>query len=122
MEICIAVFRYALDCILSEIERIKKENQCYYSSYVKKLCDSYGYGFAVGIAAAFEEQQKANEEGWGLVLIMPQEVLEASKHFGNQEFRSRAEKTISGDAYSKGYRQGKEFDPTKRLAGEETMA
>lgn len=122
VEICIAVFRYAVDCILSEIERIKKENQCYYSSYVKKLCDSYGYGFTVGIAAAFEEQQKANEEGWELVLVMPQEVLEASKHFGNQEFRSRAEKTISGDAYSKGYRQGKEFDPTKRLTGEEAMA
>lgn len=66
--------------------------------------------------------QEANEEGWGLVLVMPQEVLEASKHLGNEEFHSRAEKTISGDAYSKGYRQGKEFDPTKRLAGEEAMA
>ena len=122
VEVCLAIFKYAVDCILAEIGRIKKENQCYHGSYVKKLCDSYGYGFTVGISAAFEKQQEVNEEGWGLVLVMPQEVLEASKHLGNEEFHSRAEKTISGDAYSKGYRQGKEFDPTKRLAGEGAMA
>lgn len=122
VEICVAVFKYAVDCILAEIGRIKKENQCYYSSYVKKLCDSYGYGFAMGIEAAFEEQQKANEDGWGLVLVMPQEVLDASRHLGHEGFHSRAEQDISGGAYAKGYRQGKEFDPTKRLAGEEAMA
>lgn len=74
------------------------------------------------IEAAFEEQQKANEDGWGLVLVMPQEVLDASQHLGHEGFHSRAEEDISGGAYAKGYRQGKEFDPTKRLAGEEAMA
>lgn len=118
VEICVAVFKYAVDCILSEIKRIEKENQCYYRNYVKKLCDSYGYGFSVGIAAAFEEQQEANESDWGLVLVMPPEVVEATQHLGHKEFRSRAEESISGDAYAKGYRQGKEFDPTKRLAEE----
>ena len=115
LEVCVAIFKYAVDCILSEIERIKKENQCYYSSYVKRLCDSYGYGFVVVIEAAFEEQQQENEEGWGLVLVMPQEVLEAAERIGHAEFRSRAEKSISGDAYAQGYRHGKEFNPTKRL-------
>lgn len=122
VEVCVAIFKYAVDCILSEIKRIKKENQCYYSSYVKKLCDSYGYGFTVGIAAAFEEQQEANEDGWGLVLVMPQEVVEASQHLGHKEFRPRAQEDISGNSYAKGYKQGKEFDPTKRLAGEEALA
>lgn len=122
VEICVAVFKYAVDCILAEIGRIKKENHCYYSSYVKRLCDSYGYGFAMGIEAAFEEQQKANEDGWGLVLVMPQEVLDASQHLGHEGFHSRAEEDISGGAYAKGYRQGKEFGQTKRLAGEEAMA
>ena len=122
VEICVAVFKYAVDCILAEIGRIKKENQCYYSSYVKKPCDSYGYGFAMGLETAFEEQKKANEDGWGLVLVMPQEVLDASQHLGHEGFHSRAEEDISGGAYAKGYRQGKEFDPTKRLAGEEAMA
>lgn len=121
LEVCVAIFKYAVDCILAEIKHIKKENDCYNSSYVNRLCDSYGYGFVVGVAEAFEEQNRENEESWGLVLVMPQEVLEASKHFGQEEFRSRAEKTISGDAYSKGYRQGKEFDPTKRLAGEAAL-
>lgn len=122
VEVCVAIFKYAVDCILAEIKRIKKENQCYYSSYVKKLCDSYGYGFTVGIAAAFEEQQEANEDGWGLVLVMPQEVVEASQHLGNEKFRSRAQEDISGNAYAKGYKYGKEFDPTKRLTGEEALA
>lgn len=122
VEICVAVFKYAVDCILAEIGRIKKENDCYYSGYVKKLCDSYGYGFAVGIEAAFEEQQKANEDGWGLVLVMPQEVLDASQHLGHEEFRSRAEESIVSGEFAKGYNHGKEFDPTKRLAGEEAMA
>lgn len=115
VEVCVAIFKYAVDCILAEIKHIKKDNDCYNSNYVKRLCDSYGYGFVVGIAEAFEEQQRENEEGWGLVLVMPQEVLEAAEHIGHAEFRSRAEKTISGDAYAQGYRQGKEFDPTKRL-------
>ena len=117
-EICIAVFNYAVDCILAEIGCIKKENQCYYSSYVKKLCDSYGYGFTVGIEAAFEEQQETNEDRWGLVLVMPQEVLDASQHLDHKEFHSRAEETIAASAYTKGYNHGKEFDPTKRLKGD----
>lgn len=118
VEICVAIFKYAVDCVLSEIKRIKKENSCYYSSYVKKLCDSYGYGFAVGVAEAFQKQQEENEQGWGLVLVMPQEVIEASQHLGHEEFKSRAQEDISGEAYARGYYTGKEFDPTKRLTEE----
>ena len=115
VEVCVAIFKYAVDCILSEIKRIKKENECYYSSYVKKICDSYGYGFVTGISEAFERQQKENEQGWGLVLSMPQEVIDASQHLGRKEFKSRAEDNISQSAYAWGYYEGKEFDPTKRL-------
>ena len=38
-----------------------------------------------------------------------------AERIGHAEFRSRAEKSISGDAYAQGYRHGKEFNPTKRL-------
>jgi len=107
-----------VDCILSEIKRIKKENDCYYSSYVKKLCDSYGYGFVNGIAAAFAKQQEENESGWGLVLVMPKEVEEATQHFGKQQFRSRTRDNIDGSEYIKGFHKGTEFDPTKRIAEE----
>lgn len=68
VEICVAIFKYAVDCILSEIKHIKKDNACYYSSYVKKLCDSYGYGFVIGISEAFAKQQEENENGWAWCL------------------------------------------------------
>lgn len=121
VEICVAVFKYAVDCVLSEIKRIKKENSCYYGNYVKKLCDSFGYGFCIGVSEAFQKQQEENEQGWGLVLVMPQEVVEASQHLGHEEFRSRSQEHLSGDAYARGYYQGKEFDPTKRIAEEATV-
>lgn len=115
VEVCVSIFKYAVDCVLSEIKRIKKENSCYYSSYVKKICDSYGYGFVSGVSEAFRKQQEENEQGWGLVLVMPQEVIEASRHLGHKEFKSRAEEDISESAYAKGFYDGEEFDPTKRL-------
>lgn len=115
VEVCVSIFKYAVDCVLSEIKRIKKENSCYYSSYVKKICDSYGYGFVSGVSEAFRKQQEENEQGWGLVLVMPQEVIEASQHLGHKEFKSRAQEDISESAYAKGFYDGEEFDPTKRL-------
>lgn len=119
VEICVAIFKYAVDCVLSEVKKIKRENTCYYSSYVKKLCDSYGYGFCAGVKEAFQKQQEENEEqGWGLVLVMPKEVEEASRHLGHEVFKARAQEDISGNAYARGYYTGKEFDPTKRLAEE----
>lgn len=115
VEVCVSIFKYAVDCVLSEIKRIKKENSCYYSSYVKKICDSYGYGFVSGVSEAFQKQQEENDQGWGLVLVMPQEVIEASQHLGHKEFKSRAEEDISESAYAKGFYDGEEFDPTKRI-------
>lgn len=121
VEVCAAVFKYAVDCVLAECKRIKKENACYYSSYVKKLCDSYGYGFVSGVAEAFRKQQEENEQGWGLVLVIPKEVEEAAKDWGKDKFKARSQDDISGEAYARGYYQGKEFNPAKRLA-EEAMA
>ena len=121
-EICTAIFKYAVDCALSGIKRVKKENQLYQSWYVKKLCDSYGYGFVAGVAEAFKKQEEEHkEQGWGLVLVMPQEVVEAAQHLGHEEFRSKAQEDISADMYSIGYDVGKEFDPTKRLTENERV-
>lgn len=116
VEICVEIFKYAVDCALTQIKRIKKENDCYYSSYVKKLCDSWGYGFVVGIQEAFAKQQEQNEDGWGLVLVTPKEVQEAAKDLGKEKFRSRAEEDISAEEFTKGLREGRKFDPSKRIA------
>ena len=82
VEICVAIFKYAVDCIRAGVKRIKKENEGYYSNYVKSLCDSYGYGFCYGISEAFSKQQEENKSEWGLVLVMPKEVKEAAQHLG----------------------------------------
>lgn len=121
VEICVAVFKYAVDCVLSEIKNIKKESACYYSDYVKRLCNSYGYGFTAGVSEAFRKQQEENEQGWGLVLVMPKEVEEASQHLGHEQFQSRAQKHLQGSEYYRGFEEGTEFDPTKRLGEEATV-
>lgn len=125
VEICVAIFKYAVDCILSEIKRIKKENACYYSGYVKKLCDSYGFGFVNGISAAFAAQQKENESGWGLVLVMPKEVEEATQHFGKEQFRAGHRTILQAVSISKdmpkaksltqqkGFRRRRRYDRTE---------
>lgn len=93
VEICVAVFKYAVDCVLSEIKRIKKENAGCQSRYVKMLCEDYGYGFVVGVA-------------------------EAPRHLRHKKCETCSQENISGATYERGYCAGKEFDPTKRLEGE----
>ena len=56
VEVCVSIFKYAVVCVLSEIKRTKKENSCYYTSYVKKIFDSYGYVFIFGFSVAFRNQ------------------------------------------------------------------
>lgn len=117
VEICTAIFKYAVDCARAEIKRIKKENDCYFPRYVKNLCDSYGYGFVAGVQKAFSKQEEENRE-WGLVLLMPKEVVEASQHLGSEEFQARAMEEITDSGYARGYSDGEKFDPKRRLAGE----
>lgn len=119
VEICIAVFKYAVDCIRAGVKNIKREYAgyaSYYSKFIKQECDSYGYGFVMGVGAAFEQQEKENREEWGLVLVMPKEVTEAAQRLGKEAFKSRAEESISAGAYYNGYSAGKEFNPARRLS------
>jgi len=122
VEICVAVFQYAVDCILSKIKEIKKENSGYPSGYIRKQCDSYGYGFIVGIFAAFEKQQEENEKDWGLILVTPKEVEEATQGWKKGKFKICLQENILEPTFDVGYEDGKEFDPTKWLAGEDTKS
>lgn len=116
VEICAAVFKYTVDCILSKNKSIKKEHISYSSEYIRRLCDSYGYGFTDGMSVAFLKQKKENEQGWGLVMVIPKEVSEAAKSLRREKFDECAEKQINHREYKNGYLDGSEFDPTKRLA------
>lgn len=115
VEICVEIFKYAVDCALSGIKQIKRENSCYSSKYTKRLSDSFGYGFSRGISEAFEKQQEKNEAGWGLVLVIPKEVEEATQDWKSEAFQARTAEEISAGAYRVGYYEGKEFDPARRL-------
>ena len=118
VEICVAIFKYAVDCIRAGVKAVEKECAGYYPWYVRQQRDSYGYGFARGIQTALERQDEEKRDEWGLVLVMPKEVQEASQHLGKEDFKARTEDTIDHRAYSQGYAQGKEFDPSRRLPGE----
>lgn len=120
VEICVAIFKYAVDCIRTGVNAIKKELDGYYSWYIKQQCDSYGYGFVNGIEAALKGQDEEKHDDWGLVLVMPKEVQDASQYLGKEEFKARTENTIDPKAYAQGYEQGKEFDPAHRLGEGET--
>lgn len=121
VEICTAIFKYAVDCARAEIKRIKKENDCYFPRYVKSLCDSYGFGFSAGIQEAFSQQQEEHKGEWGLVLVMPKEVEAASRHLGKEDFKARVEDEIIPGGYTRGYFDGKKFDPSRRIGEGETV-
>lgn len=114
VEICVVVFQYAVDCVLTKIKEIKQEYKQYglQADYIKKMCDSYGYGFVSGTNRAFKKQQE-----WGLVLVTPKEVQEASAHWSKHEFNARAalSENLHMSAYNSGYADGKRFDPKHRL-------
>lgn len=115
-EICTAVFKYAVDCILSKIEHIRKEKIRYPSEYIKIHCDSYGYGFSDGISKAFQKQKEEKEQCWGLVMVIPKEVEEVVKSLSHKKFDARKQEQMNHTEYKNGYLDGQEFDPTKKLA------
>lgn len=120
VEICTEVFKYAVDCVLAGIERVKKQNAGYSQSYIKMCCNGYGYGFDAGCQEAFARQKQENESGWALVLVVPKEVDDAVKDFGKEEFRARAQEQIPYSAYSDGKKDGRQFRPNRRINAEAT--
>ena len=120
-ELCEQIFKYAVDCVLSRCKTIRKEyRDIYTSKHLGKMCDAYGYGFAKGVSEAFERQTRENQE-WGLVLVIPQEVKDKAAEMGEgSAFKEIAapEHMSEIQAMSEGYEDGQEFDPTRRLAEE----
>ncbi len=116
IEICIAIFKYAVECILAGEKRLKKElnDYGYTGDYIKTMRDSYGFGFVRGIRSVFYKQKQEHQE-WGLVMVMPKEVEEASSHLGKEPFEAKAADNISASAYNLGRQDGRNFRPEKRL-------
>jgi len=87
IEICINIFKYAVDCVLANIKSIKKEyKEIYTNNFLNKLCESYGFGFCTGVYNAFEEQNRQKQE-YALVLVQPREVTEALEEMKSECFK-----------------------------------
>lgn len=115
LAICLTIFRYALDCVLSRNQRMKKKLAGYPASYINSLCNGYAYGFVAGLRKAFDQQKAEHSKEWGLVLVTPKEVLEEISGFKHRTHRPKAVKQIDADEYRIGFSDGKQFDPAKRI-------
>ena len=93
VEICITVFRYAVDCVLSEIRRIKKRIP---AMTVDMLLSC------------------VTDMAWDLQVVH-KEVLDGCKDTKKENFRAKARENISIREYERGFVHGKAFDPHERM-------
>ena len=112
VEVCVEVFGYAMRCVTERVKTIRKEMKGLPIDYVISECDDYGYGFAAGLKDAFQRQQGEHQE-WGLVMVKPQEVIDATQGLKKGKFYTHG--SGSGRAYSDGFSDGGKFVPEKSL-------
>lgn len=115
-EICVTIFRYAVDCALSNIKRLKKEyKNIYTNNYLNQMCEAYGYGFCEGVDRAFEKQNIQKQE-YALVLVQPQAVSDVMNSMRAERYKA-AELTTQDDKYfaSLGVADGENFHPESRI-------
>ncbi len=117
LQICKIVLDYAVDCVFSILNEMKKEFQAQNlsASMIRYNCNAYGIGFAEGLKAQYEEQDKEHQE-WGLVLVLPEQVQE----YYDSLAKSHHTPVNSGCKKSRQYRQqgfqdGYAFHPEQRI-------
>lgn len=116
VDLCFAVFEYAVKSVRGLIKQhCKPLRKKYTNADVKIAGQSFGYGFVDGVKRAFEEQKKQKEEGWGLVMIIPQEVNDYYDGLSVRRMRSSA-RTINNESNAAGYNEGKKFNPRRCIA------
>ncbi len=114
VEVCIAILKYAMDCINSGIKIIRHRYGPSKATTIQS--NSYAIGFVNGIETAFQRQQQENQSTWGLILTTPQEVLDAISGMEKQHYQPKAFQALSRQEYFQGFEEGKKFDPTIKLS------
>lgn len=106
--ICKEIFLYAVDCIRSVTNKLRKTKGV-------QAADGYGYGFVVGLDEAYTRQQ--SEEGWGLVLVVPEAVDQNMDGVPKRKNKIHDEKlkTANASAFRKGLADGHKFKEQKRI-------
>jgi len=113
VELCASVFDYALKTARKLAREHAKTMRDRGTSAMKLASRSYGHGFADGVKRAFEEQKSQKEEGWGLVMTIPQEVKDYCAGF--RTTRRTSTKSVYSDSVTAGFTEGKRFNPTRCL-------
>lgn len=115
-EIAKRIFLYAYDCVMASIKTNIKRDPSAPSGTYREKCNAYGWGFTRGVAAAFREQEEQHQE-WGLVMVVPKAVDDSMADMGKKTSFGKEKTGGWRDAYrALGYQDGKQFDPTSRLA------
>jgi len=82
----------------------------------REKCNAYGWGFVQGLARAFQEQEAEHQE-WGLVMVVPQAVDDSMKDMKKKGSFGRNKATSETDeCRAMGYQAGRKFDPSSRIA------
>ena len=114
-EICKRIFLYAYDCVLSFFNTNIRRDPHESASIYREKCNAYGFGFMHGVQKAFESQQEQHQE-WGLVMAVPQAVEDALRNAKKKLNPGKEKKGgYLDDFRRRGYQDGKEFDPNKRI-------
>ena len=75
VEVLESVFVFADDCVNDWFKRFRRQEGWKYSTaYLNTLKNTYGAGFAEGIADLLKEQLEEIKQEWGLIPVTPQEA------------------------------------------------
>lgn len=121
VEICEKIFAYAVDSARKFGKLYLKDNYKGYDLSAQeknRVKNSYAIGFSNGVKQAFDAQKaekiKSGENGWGLVMTVPKEVLDDCTGFKSDTYQSR-NRVVYRDAKAEGYDEGCRFNPSSRL-------
>lgn len=117
-EVCEKIFLYAFDCVKDRADEIfRKDDLIYTSSYRRSMAEAYGFGFCSGLQAAFKRQEREKPQEWGLVLVVPKEVEDATKDFEDGGVFAEADLSSNDEMlYAlEGHTDGSKFDPGTKI-------
>lgn len=113
-EVCKRVFLYAYNTVKAYQKTIQR-GRFEFAADHRDRCNAYGYGFTIGVRRAFEEQTKQQQE-WGLVMVVPQAVNDATLRFQKRPNPGRDKTGGELDKYRvKGFEDGTNFRPTESI-------
>ena len=110
------VLKFADSCIESWFKKAKKGKYSNYNNAdLNALKNAYGIGFANGLSDLLDEQMNcAEEQEWGLVMVVPQEAKDYKDSLFSSNFKTNI--AIDANVKTKGYIDGKNAQLNKALA------